>query len=394
MALNFQSGFEFQSVVSGVEFLTVTGSPTINTTTKRSGAAALRVNPTAATAFVTTHQVVAPESSNDYHCSFYLYIATAPGASDLAIALGNDGTNNRISINLNSDRTIYLFDDRDGAQIGSNSAALSLNTWYRIGFSFLSAAETGKAYIDGVEFASGFLNTAFDGPCVWSFGAIQSMTADFYIDDIVVNDSSGTNNNTLPGDSKLVLALPNGAGEFATDVVGVYSYINEIPPSDTATSGSTMVELTLATSKADYNVTDTATLGIGASDTIKVVSVHARVREATSAAGNYTLRIKSANGATTISSSSVDAGNTTIRTNPSSTTAFGLTRINPTDPTTTVAWTPTGTNSIENMQIGAATTDGAPDIWILWLAAYIQYVPAAIVASTTPPRRMMMGVGN
>jgi hypothetical protein len=395
MALNFHSGFEFQSMTSGVEFATVTGSPTISTTTKYSGNAAMRCNPTAATAFVTTHEVVAPESTNNYFCSFRLYIATAPGANDLGIALGNDGSNNRISISLNSDRTILLFDDFNGTQIGSTSSALSLNTWYRIGIAWTRAGGgTGKGYIDGVQFATGALDVGFDGPNTWSLGAIQAMTADLYFDDFIVYDSSGTTNNTLPGDSRLVLALPTGAGDNAA-TAGIFSNINEIPPSDTATAlGSNMIELDTTTSIGDYNVTNSATLGIGSGDTIKAVSVYAREREETSGVTNYTIRIKSAASGTTVSSSSVDGGNTVVRTNPNGTTAFGISLFRPTDPTTTVAWTPTGTNSIDNMQIGAATTDGNPDTWILWLAAYIEYVAVTVVESTTPPRRMLMGVGT
>ena len=44
MARLWSSGFELQSVTSGVEWDTTTGLPTIDTTTKRSGAASLNSN--------------------------------------------------------------------------------------------------------------------------------------------------------------------------------------------------------------------------------------------------------------------------------------------------------------------------------------------------------------
>lgn len=214
-------------------------------------------------------------------------------------------------------------------------------------------------------------------------------------DDIAINNTSGSVNNSYPGEGNIVVALPTGAGDNAA-TTGIFSYINEVPPSDTATSGSTMIELDANPTIGDYNMTDSATLGIDSYDTINAIAPIARIREETAGTSNYTLRIKSAAAGTTTSSSSLDAGNATPRTNPSGTTAFANVFISETDPTTGVAWTPTGTNSIDNMQVGVGTTDGTPDTWCLTLAAMIEYVNGAAPPPSTIksiPTLLLMGVG-
>lgn len=84
-----------------------------------------------------------------------------------------------------------------------------------------------------------------------------------YYDDLVINDTAGSVNNSWPGQQKLYLATVNAAGD-ATDLTASagtnYEAVDEIPPSTTDyVYGST------ATEKDLYNITDplagTETLG-------------------------------------------------------------------------------------------------------------------------------------
>src|SRR3990167_277742 len=143
----WDTGCELQSVTSGVEWDTTTGSPTIDTTTKRSGAASLRCNPSAATAFI-RHQYSASNPTANFYARFYLYIATSTNALDDIFALYDAGEfSNSLSIRLNSNRTLELWDWDfiANAQLGSDSSALDLNTWYRIEVSVVGT--TATAYI-------------------------------------------------------------------------------------------------------------------------------------------------------------------------------------------------------------------------------------------------------
>jgi hypothetical protein len=330
---------------------------------------------------------------------FYIYVQALPTLlSDSLVELYNaTETTSRLSIAITPSGTLQLHKGNIAAtQIGSDSAAISLNTWYMIEIKAEDGGTTeAEARIDGVVFASG-TDAAYNfaagmfylGPTNGSTSLIVNY------DDIALNNNSGANQNSYPGEGQVVLALPTGAGDSAA-TTGVFSFINEIPPSNTATSGSTMVELDVNPTNGDYNMTNSSTLGIDSYDTITLVSVYARIREETAGTSNYTLRIKSASGAAVSSSASVDAGDTTPRTNPSGTAAFANSLIAYTDPTTGVAWTPTGTNSIDNMQVGVGTTDGTPDTWCLWLGAYIEYREGtpAVPSSGVAPLLSLMGVG-
>ena len=371
MARLYESGFELQSVTAGMEWAAVTGSPSINTTTKRSGSASLRCNTSATTAYV-QHDYA--DETTIHYLRAYIYIASMPAGLTTILANGDNADSYTSRIRLNSNGTLELWSDT--AQIGSDSSALSTDTWYRIEWSYddANANNTATAYIDGVQFATGNSgDNAGNGRL--RVGVQDSATMDIYYDDIAVNNSAAGGTETgLPGAGNLVLALPTGAGS-SNPTTGVYSYINEIPPTDTATSGSTMIELDTNPTNGDFNMTDSSTLGMQSDATVKYVSVWARIREEAAGTSNYTLRIRSRSAGTVSSSSSQDAGNATARTNPNGTTAFGVRHVAyviPQDGTS--AWTPTGTDSIDNMQIGVGTTDGNPDVWCLWLGAYVEYV--------------------
>ncbi|MEK7071553.1 MAG: hypothetical protein AAB943_01290, partial [Patescibacteria group bacterium] len=59
---------------------------------------------------------------------------------------------------------------------------------------------------------------------------------------------------------------------------------------------------------------------------------------------------------------------------PATDRPFSLTSY--TDPTTTVAWTVTGTNSLANMQVGVTAIDADPDMNITSISAVVEYVLA------------------
>jgi hypothetical protein len=390
----YTCGFEMQTVTAGFEFDTVNGTPTIDATTKRSGAASMKCLGNAGDPFM-QHTYMGTGVATNRFFRAYVRIHVPYVNNARAIFGFRDATNGNLGyFRINANNTLELWDEQSVAQQGSDSSALSNNTWYRLEMSYNRTTGALVGYIDGVSFASGSTITGADANMV-RMGMIDNAAGDesseFNFDDIAINDSAGSTTQTgLPGEGRLVIALPTGAGDNAADT-GNASMINEIPPSDTATSGSTMIELDTTTSIGDYAMTDSSTLGIDSYDTITLVDVLARVREEAAGTSNYTLRIKSASGGTTTSSSSVDAGNATPRTNPSSTTAFQIKLVSTLDPTTGIAWTPTGTNSIDNMQCGAATTDGTPDIWVLWLGAYVEWVDQAAPGGTK--KLAALGVG-
>lgn len=387
----YQCGFEWQSVASGVEFATADGNLSVETTIKHSGAASCKLSGSIAASAIGgfTHTVT---STATFYVSFWIYIsAMDDDANETLYCDFYNAANNATSLAINRSGATYtatMYWNNWGAS-SATTFTITTGAWHQIQIFYDTSPADGAEDIivkmDGVEkinetsltLTRKTITSIQWGVYNGSAGALSGAT--IYWDDIAINSSAGTVNNSWPENEEILIAVPNAAGDNAA-TAGLYSYINEIPPSDTCTaSGTDCIELDTTTSIGDYNITDTATLGINSYDYIRAISVLGRVREESAGTSNYTLRIKSAASGTVAASSSVDAGNATVRTNPSSTTAFGAPLISETDPTTGLAWTPTGTNSLENAQIGAATTDGAPDIWVAALCAMI-----AIVRGTAP----------
>jgi len=131
-----------------------------------------------------------------------LYIATAPDVTCRIAKLftgGGDGP----SIILNTDRTLELWDPSD-VQIGSDSSALSLATWYFIEFAYTFNDGATSARLDTVEFAAGS-STAFlevNTAHIATFG-FSNVTTDLYFDDVIVNNNIGGADNTWPGGVKV-----------------------------------------------------------------------------------------------------------------------------------------------------------------------------------------------
>ncbi len=384
-------GAETQSATNGVEALWSGAGATLEGTIVRTGLQSLKVTSTTGTrqGIILAWRTAA--GTGPYYVRFPIYIGTTP-TGDNTIGVFSSGTaiSSAVTTNiiLTSTRTLklqYVNGSSAFVDVGSPSSALNTGQWYEIFMKFDNTGGAGagivEAKIDGnAAFASAsnatFLGNVQAFRCGTNMSAGADTTGVVYFDDITINDSAaGTGQTDYPTlGEKLAFARPTGAGDNAAEV-GTASSINEVPVTDTSTGSSDRIELQTTTSIGDYNMTDTATLSIGATDTITMVAPLARVAGATSTATNYTTRIKSAASGTVNASSSQAVSTATLSTMPSSNVAFINLHIAHTDPTTSSAWTPTGTNSIDNMQIGVATTDGNPDVYCTWLGAYVGYVP-------------------
>lgn len=380
MARLWSTGLELNTTTtSNVEFLTDnSGSlPTITTSNVRSGTYAHSFASFAAsTRQTSSFQFLAASGNGPYWFRLYIYVSAYPTNNPLfmSFATSQGVQNARVGIRMSSAGVLDLV---HGASSIGTSSALSLNTYYRIELKFDNTGGAGagivEGKIDGTTFASSTTQTFAGGThfIAWGREAVAGTTGAWNVDDIAVNDNTGGAQASWPGDGKIVHLHPDGAGDSAADS-GTFADIDEVTPND----ATDFINLDTATSVADYTCEASSVPGIGSTDTVSLVAVGIRIREEVSVSTSYRLRLKSASGGTTSTSVATDAGNTTWRTNPNITTSFTHTLISYTDPTTTVAWTPTGTNSLDNMQIGVASLDvDNIDVSTLW--ALVEYVPAA-----------------
>ena len=306
-ALLWQSGAELQSATALMEYDTVSGSPTIDTTTKRSGASAIRFNTTGTAKYI---QHVTSSGTTDMFLSANCLFNSFPASNAKIIQLYDAGALAQ-NIQITSAGTLEFWDST-GSQNGADSSALSTGVWYNLQLSGRDTPGEQEARIDGVSI--GGVGGGYAGNGI-RLGVDASVTMDMYCDDIIVNSDIGSDQASWPSTTaKIVHIHPNASGDsntFEKSGGGAgsstnYQDVDEVTPDDATTF---LARDTGASNQAKdlYNAESSSTAGIGGSDTIVLVAVGGRggSDSATSAAGrNINWGVKS--GATEAWSASTD----------------------------------------------------------------------------------------
>lgn len=391
----WSSGFELNSVANGMEYeATFQSTPAISTTTVRSGVYSLRTQFAANRGAM--NQGYSANTEGDYYFRFYFRYANDPTAlKEIAFWRTTAGLS-KVSIRMNVGGTLELWNDEDTAQIGSDSAALTVDTWYRIEFRINSstlASTAIDARIDGVSFASGTIDIADSpGQMILGQGGAND-TQDYFYDDIAINDSSGSFQNSWPGEGEIIHLRPNAAGDSMgwTDSLGAddYTEIDEVTPDD----GTTMIGESAADT-FDVNL-DATPAALASDDTINAVQVGVRF-SVSSAAGTQptvVLRIKASASGTTEESSAITFSSTSWFTNAVAAPRNYQLTLYDLPGASTTAWTKT---DLDAAQIGARTTNdptGTAQISTMWLLVDHKPNAGGGGASAVVGGRMMLGVG-
>lgn len=308
MARLWTCGFELQSTATNVEVSALTGTASISTTVHRSGAAALRCNPTAGSGYI-EHQVDTAAAVKRTLHRFYLRIATLPSAATAVYAIGQSGFF-PCHLRLGATGTLQLYDSSLGAAVGTASAALSTGVWYRVEIDHTDAATgtaTVTAYLNGVSFGTGAV-TVINGFSRIRVGVYTpTTTADIYIDDLAVNDVNGSAQTGLPGPGNVVHLRPDSAGDnalWATTVGGTSNWqrVSEVTPDDATTYNATVA--TGTTTIDDHNMGSTSAAGISG-ERVTLVQVGGRIGSNAVTAASLVYRIKSQAAGTVLESGSV-----------------------------------------------------------------------------------------
>lgn len=323
MARLWSCGFELNSLTNNVEVGTVMGAPTISTTTVRSGTYAMRISSLSSGVAMGFRLNFATAAGNGpYFFRVYLRIATLPSAEMTIIQLNDtDATTTPVvRITLDNSGLLALFDE-DG-QIGSDSSALSTNTWYRIEIEVdrtpAAGSQVVRARIDGTEFAGSATRDLSAGFLTYNVGGNLNSEAqtvgDWFYDDLAVNDNTGSFQTTYPGEGEIIHLRPNAAGDNnawtrgGTDSGANWSQTSEVTPND----ATDYVESNTSGQIDDYNL-DATPAALESTDTINVVQVGCRaaVSDATGADPDFVLRIKDSSGGTVEESTSLDVNSVT-----------------------------------------------------------------------------------
>lgn len=138
MARIWACGFELQTTTSGVEWATATnGGVSIETSVKKSGAAALRF---VASGGQTSIIHIFKTTQNSTWLRLYFYVTANPAVNRAVVTYMNS-SNAKVSVRMTSGGSpvLQLFNEEDIVQVGSNSETISLDTWYRL--------EIGRAHV-------------------------------------------------------------------------------------------------------------------------------------------------------------------------------------------------------------------------------------------------------
>lgn len=292
-------GFEHNSTANTdeVDVIAVPGAISIDSGTVRSGSYSLKVASTANQPVVSFNGNLSNQSTEAY-IRVYMYISSMPNANCAVLGFRNTGVSNRCRILLTSTGTLRLV-QTGGTQVGSDSAALSTNTWYRL--ELKNDASTNPGTIEarytacdasgvdpggaGTTIASGA--DSLQG--TWGRMAIGAYavnnTGTLYFDDYAFNDTTGSNQNSWCGSGKVIRLKPNGAGisnTFETQVGGTagsannYTRVNEITQ-----DGATSYNASSTLSTYDHFTVDDS--NIGSQDIVNVVGLNATIANITAA---------------------------------------------------------------------------------------------------------------
>jgi len=304
----------------------------------------------------------------------YFYIPSVPDADLAILAFGSKGGGtDEISIRLTTSMQLQMYDEFNGVQLGTISSPVLTNTWLRLELKAdytVDTAVVSEAKVDGNTFATGTSNQG-RGAANLTFGFVTtggSHTYALYVDDVAINDNTGTVQNSWPGDGSIVHLQPNAAGDNnawtrgGTDSGANWSQENEVTPND----DTNYVSSNTAGQIDDYNLTNTPA-SIGNGQTINVVQVGARLAGAgASANASFVTRLKASSGGTVSESSAITPAGTSWTTNAAA-DPFVYPLTSSTQPGTGTAWTKATLDTAQvGIRLSGAATNAA-QVSTLWL---------------------------
>jgi hypothetical protein len=187
--------------------------------------------------------LAAADTAGTYCTRFRLRRASTPSADSIVHQVLSSGSVAAWHATVSTANVLTLVNDNDSSSI--TGPTLTVDTWYRVESCVLLGDGTGtlELKLDGTS--QGTLSSKDTLPTdvtYFYFGIYNAVTtADFYFDDIAINDETGSFQTSWPGDGKIAYVEPASdvanAWEDETSGASTYANINELPGTpDDATS--------------------------------------------------------------------------------------------------------------------------------------------------------------
>jgi hypothetical protein len=384
-------------------------APSIDSTVARSGSASLHPTVDGVTndyINVDLSSTEAPSGSTWIYVRIYVKVDQFPtGTGGVQIIVLEDSAGfARSTWTLAPSAGNWVFQADLGGPTAS-SAPLNLGQWYRLEIGFQAnngVGASGEARVDGTTLISSTiltstansLNSVLVG--AFSYNAGYSGTAILHFDDMAINSSSGSTQNSWPGDGSIVQLLPvsdnarTGWAGGAGGTTNLWQAVSHTPPVGVAKASETNTSqikdgASSATDNYDANLADYTTGGVPTAATVTLV-------QALISQGSE-------------STTGTDSGSLQVVSNPVQSVAdsFTFQKLSNTSGVSTWPdgwagqWGTAQVGDVANrstkpvLRIGKRTaTTRADDC--CYMGLMVEYVPQTVVASVD--RRTLLGVGR
>lgn len=383
------SGFELGEVASGTEFGGHNGTVTVVSTGQRSGNHAAQI--TAASSWVATG--VGGSVSTTFFLRTYVNMSANPTAQIgvMGLATGNTAAATLGEIYLETNGTLTLRLNNGTALATSAPIALGAYVMVELGVAYpASGASTLTLRWAGMTVGTGTGSATVHTSCAFGNFRAAAVGATMLLDDISVNNSAGTSNNSWCGPGAVIALWPvsdssrTGFTAGAGGTTSLFDAVNNHPPtglaSGSATNGSQIKDATSNTTDnyvANMGAyTDSIASGgggMGDSDSVRALALLALIGNSTATA--RTLGITGVTNPAIAEGTDTTSG--TAGTYPNGWTDIGSNIIQV--PTVTLSSKPT-----VKIRKGTATTDA---VQCCAFFVTVDYTPAQTSAL------MLVGVG-
>jgi hypothetical protein len=284
----FELGYLGTSAPDGLTITAATPALSISTAQPRSGSRSLFMPVATSGGSNNAYLTQAGVTGVTYSWRSYVYLTGFPPSGQAVnfLAITTSGDVGIVVLQIDSTGNLTFINNAASTTIGTGT--ITLNTWYRVEISIkidttTAANATAECQINGVSIGSttGSLGTTLPSRYKYNGDNQPSGGLSYYVDDVALNDSTGTSQTSWPGSGKVVLLVPTsdnartGFTGGAGGTTSLFDGVDNIPPVGAADPGTNTSQIRDATSSAtdnyDANMTTYSAAGIGAGDTISLV---------------------------------------------------------------------------------------------------------------------------
>lgn len=248
MAIQFMDSFDFYGTTADMVLgrWLISNVVSLTTANKRTGTKSLSVGFSSTNYPTSSARVYLPTPRNEIGVAFgvrFPQFTPDSGITGVRFNGPSDAPMFKVTVEYNGSIGVYKHNGSSYVLIGTSAPVITINAWYHVEIRMLADNVVGEAQVvvNGVTvlwLTDMDLGTALISAVDFvSFGG--GYPHNFTVDDVVIWDATGTDNNSLIGQVSVVTLMPNAdtaaAGWAIVGTVAGYDAVDDIPP-DYATS--------------------------------------------------------------------------------------------------------------------------------------------------------------